>query len=122
MMAPPATGPASGSPSEPDRPRGLSERERAILAGIEQDLDSASPDLARAMARPMTTTVTLPRGVVRGTLLVAALFLVLAVAGLVPVVVWALLGALASMVLVPWLMLRAFDRFDRDRDGPTERP
>jgi hypothetical protein len=104
--------PASG----PDEPRALSERERAILAGIEQDLDASSPALARAMARPLTGTVPLPRGVARAGLLVAALFLVLAVTGLVPPVVWALLAALAAMVVVPWVMLRAFERLDPDRD------
>jgi hypothetical protein len=114
--------PSASGPSGPDRPRALSERERAILAGIEQDLDADSPELARAMAQAVTTTAAVPPGLVRGGLLVAALFAVLAVAGLVPAAVWALLGAVASMVLVPWVMLGVFDRLDRRRDGPAEPP
>lgn len=111
------TPPASG----PDRPPALSARERAILAGIEADLDSDAPDLARAMsqAMPVTSTATVPRGLVQATLLVGALFVVLAVTGLVPPVVWALLAALSAMVLVPWVMLRAFERFD---PGPERNP
>ena len=106
-MPPPASG--------PDEPRALSARERAILADIEQDLDSSSPALARAMAQPLTSTVPMPRGLVHAGLLVGALFLVLAVTGLVPPVVWALLAALAAMVVVPWAMLRAFERLDPER-------
>ncbi|MHA6624995.1 DUF3040 domain-containing protein [Pseudonocardia sichuanensis] len=107
-MPPPASG--------PDEPPALSAREREILAGIEHDLDSSSPALARAMARPLTSTVPLPRATVRACLLVTALFLVLAVTGLVPPAVWALLAALAAMVVVPWAMLRAFERLDPERD------
>ena len=106
-MPPP---PASG----PDEPGALSARERAILAGIEHDLDATSPALARQMARPMTSTAPVPASVVHGSLLVLALFLVLAVSGLVPGVVWAALAVLGAMVLVPWGMLRAFERFERD--------
>jgi Flp pilus assembly protein TadB len=115
------TPPASG----PDRPPALSARERAILAGIEADLDSDAPDLARAMSQampqpmPVTSTAAVPRGLVHAAMLVAALFVVLAVTGLVPPVVWALLAALAAMVLVPWVMLRAFERFD---PGPERDP
>ncbi len=111
------TPPASG----PDRPPALSARERAILAGIEADLDSDAPDLARAMSQAMhvTSTATVPRGLVQAALIVAALFVGLAVTGLVPPVVWALLAALSAMVLVPWVMLRAFERFD---PGPERNP
>jgi hypothetical protein len=111
------TPPASG----PDRPPALSARERAILAGIEADLDSDAPDLARAMSQaiPVTSTATVPRGLHQAALLVGALFVVLAVTGLVPPVVWALLAALSAMVIVPWVMLRAFERFD---PGPERDP
>ena len=110
-MPPP---PASG----PDRPAALSAHERAVLADIEHDLDASSPALARQMARPMTSTTTLPFGLVHSGLLVLALFLVLAVAGLVPGVVWAAVAVLAAMVLVPWVMLRAFEMFEREDDEP----
>jgi len=99
----------------PEEPRALSARERAILDGIEQDLDTDSPDLASAMSHLLTSTVSVPAGLVHGGLLVLALFLVLAVTGLIPAVVWALLAVLAAMVLVPWGMLRAFEWFDTDR-------
>jgi hypothetical protein len=111
------------SASGPDRPPALSARERAILAGIEADLDSDAPDLARAMSQsmPATSTASVPRGLVHAALLVAALFVVMAVTGLVPPVVWALLAALAAMVLVPWGMLSAFERFDRGSGHDPER-
>lgn len=108
-MAPP---PASG----PDEPRALSPGERAILADIELDLDASSPALARQMARPMTSTAAVPRSLVRGGVLVLTLFLVLAVSGLVPGVVWAALAVLSAMVLVPFVMLRAFEKLERDGD------
>jgi hypothetical protein len=100
----------------PDEPPPLSAHEREILAGIEQDLDTNSPALARAMAQPLTSTVPLPRRMVHAGYLAAALFLVLAVTGLVPAVVWALLAALAAMVVIPWVMLRAFERLDPGRN------
>jgi hypothetical protein len=100
----------------PDEPPALSARERAILADIERELDSSSPALARAMTEPLTGTVPVPRSLVHAGLLVAGLFLVLAVTGLVPAVVWALLGAFAAMVVVPWVMLSAFEWLDPERD------
>lgn len=108
-MPPP---PASG----PDEPPPLSGREREILAGIENDLDSSAPRLAREMARPMTAAPPVPAGVVEAGFLILSLFLVLAVAGLVPGVVWALLAVIASMIVVPWVMLRAFEKLERPSD------
>jgi hypothetical protein len=109
MPPPPAPG--------PDEPRALSAREREILAGIEHDLDSSTPGLAREMARPMTAVPPVPAGVVEAGFLILSLFVVLAVAGLVPGVVWALLAVIGSMIVVPWVMLRAFEKFERDPDG-----
>jgi hypothetical protein len=100
----------------PDEPDALSARERAILDGIEHDLDASSPALARQMARPATQAPPIPAGVVEAAFLITSLFVVLAVAGLVPGVVWALLAVLAAMVVVPWVMLRAFERFEREPD------
>jgi hypothetical protein len=37
----------------------------------------------------------------------------------VPGIVWALLAVVASMVVVPWAMLRAFERLERDPHGDT---
>jgi Protein of unknown function (DUF3040) len=98
----------------PGESRGLSARERAILADIEHDLDASAPALAREMARPMTRTAPVPAGVVEAGFLIVSLFLVLAVAGLVPGVVWALLVVIGAMVVVPWAMLRAFEKFERE--------
>jgi hypothetical protein len=108
------------SASGPDETPPLSERERAILAEIEQDLTVDAPALARAMSRPMTTTIPVPHGVVQIGVLVAALLLVLAVTGLIPAVVWALIAVFAAMVLVPWLMLRTFERFDSGQDSDRD--
>jgi hypothetical protein len=108
-MPPP---PASG----PDEPPALSGREREILAGIEHDLDASAPRLAREMARPMTAAPPVPAGVVEAGFLVLSLFVVLAVAGLVPEIVWALLAVIGSMIVVPWAMLRAFEKLERPSD------
>ena len=117
-------------PSAPDprEPRALSARERAILDRIEHDLDASAPELAREMARPLQPSsgprTAPPRGLVEGGFLVVSVFLVLAAAGLVPGVVWALLGVVGAMVVVPWLMLRAFEKLERserhrsDSDDP----
>ena len=103
-------------PSGPDEPRALSERERAILAGIEHDLDSSSPALARAMSRPRTSTAAVPVGLLHGGFLLIGLFLVLAVSGQVPATLWALIAVLGAMVLIPWGLLRLFEHFDRDEE------
>jgi hypothetical protein len=114
MPPPPAPG--------PDEPPALSPREREILAGIEHDLDASAPGLAREMARPMTATPPLPAGVVEAGFLILSLVVVLAVAGLVPGIVWAFLAVIGSMIVVPWVMLRAFERFERGPDATdTER-
>ena len=88
-MPPP---PASG----PDEPPGLSSREREILAGIENHLDASAPGLAREMARPLTAAPPVPPGVVEAGFGILSLFAVLAVAGLVPGVVWAALAIMAT--------------------------
>jgi Protein of unknown function (DUF3040) len=105
--------------SGPDEPPRLSAREREILAGIERDLDTSAPGLAREMSRPMITAPPVPAGAVEAGFLILSLFAVLAVAGLVPGIVWALLAVVASMIVVPWAMLRAFERLDRDPHGGT---
>jgi hypothetical protein len=109
-MPPP---PASG----PDEPPALSRREREILAGIEHDLDASAPGLAREMARPTTAAPPVLAGVVEAGFLILSLFVVLAVAGLVPGVVWALLAVIGSMIVVPWVMLWAFEKLERDPQG-----
>jgi hypothetical protein len=109
-MPPP---PASG----PDEPPALSRREREILAGIEHDLDASAPGLAREMALPMTAAPPVLAGVVEAGFLILSLFVVLAVAGLVPGVVWALLAVIGSMIVVPWVMLWAFEKLERDPQG-----
>jgi hypothetical protein len=100
----------------PDESRALSAREQAILAGIERDLVASSPALAREMARLMPHTPPVPAGVVEARFLVLSLFLVLAMSGLVPGVVWTLLAVIGAMMVVPWMMLRTFERFEREPD------
>jgi hypothetical protein len=121
MPPPPAQG--------PDEPPALSARERAILAGIEHDLEASAPRLAQEMARPLIAAPRVRTDVVEAGFLILSLFVVLAVAGLVPAVVWALVAVIGSMIVVPWVMLRAFeklepkpdrddtDRNDTDRNG-----
>jgi hypothetical protein len=104
MPPPPAPG--------PDEPPALSAREREILAGIEHDLHASAPRLAREMARPMPAAPGVPAGVVEAGFGIVSLVVVLAVAGLVPAVGWALLAVVGSVVAVPWVMLRAFERFE----------
>jgi hypothetical protein len=106
--------------SGPDEPRALSPREREILAGIEHDLDTSAPGLAREMAQPVTAAPPVPAGVVEAGFLILSLFVVLAVAGLVPGVVWALLAVIGSMIVVPWVMLRAFEKFERGPDTDSD--
>lgn len=108
MPPPPAPG--------PDEQPALSAREREILASIEHDLDARAPKLAREMARPMTAAPPLPAGLVKAGFGFLSLFVVLAVAGLVPGVVWALLALVGSMIVVPWAMLWAFESFE----GPSD--
>src|SRR5256885_16790094 len=96
--------PAASTP-DPDEPRPLAGRERRILDGIEHDLDTSAPRLAREMAGLTTAAPPLPAGIVEAGFLALSLFLVLAVAGLVPGIVWALLAVIGSMILVPWFML-----------------
>jgi hypothetical protein len=98
----------------PDESRALSAREQAILAGIERDLVASSPALAREMTRLITHTPPVPAGVVEAGFVVISLFLVLAVSGLVPGTVWAVLAVIGTMVVVPWMMLRTFERFERE--------
>jgi hypothetical protein len=86
----------------------------AILAGIERGLVASSPALAREMARLTTPTPPVPGGVVEAGFVVLSLFLVLAVSGLVPGAVWALLAVIGAMVVVPWMILRTFERFERE--------
>jgi hypothetical protein len=109
-MPPP---PASG----PDEPPGLSSREREILAGIENHLDASAPGLAREMARPLTAAPPVPPGVVEAGFGILSLFAVLAVAGLVPGVVWAALAIMTSMIVVPWVMLWGFGKLEREPPG-----
>lgn len=99
--------------SSPDEQPALSAREREILAGIEHDLDRSAPGLAREMAGPLTAAPPVPAGVVEAGFGILSLFVVLAAAGLVPAVVWALLAVIGSMIVVPWVMLRAFDKLER---------
>ena len=106
--------------SGPDEPRALSPREREILAGIEHDLDTSAPGLAREMAQPVTAAPPVPAGAVEAGFLILSLFVVLAVAGLVPGVVWALLAVIGSMIVVPWVMLRAFEKFERGPDTDSD--
>lgn len=102
--------------SNPDEPPALSGREREILAAIEHDLDASAPRLAREMARPMVAAPRVPAGAVEAGFLAVSLLAVLAVAGLVPTVVWALLAVIGTMIVVPWGMLWAIEKHERSTE------
>jgi hypothetical protein len=103
MSSPMVPGPGESS--------GLSPWEREILAGIERDLEAESPRLAREMAQ-LTAAAPVPPGVVETGFLVVSFVLVLAVAGLVPAVVWAFLAVISCVVVVPWVLLRVLEKLD----------
>lgn len=105
--------------SNPDEPPALSGREREILAAIEHDLDASAPRLAREMAHPTATARPVPAGAVEAAFLIVSVLAVLAAAGLVPTIVWALLAVIGTMIVVPWGMLWAIEKQERlpDDDG-----
>ena len=89
----------------PDDPDGLSPYERKILAGIEDEIHTTDPTLARRLANA-DRGGTKVRAVARhGVLLVAALVVLMVFAVVLPTHLMGLLALLTSLLLVPWLVL-----------------
>jgi hypothetical protein len=102
-------------PSGPDEPSSLSPREWEILAGIEHDLSTADPALARKLSRRISTTwkaspVPFSKG---GALVVGSLVLTVT-AVLAPATPLLLLVLLTVFVVLPWLLLRTIERPNLD--------
>jgi hypothetical protein len=108
MPVPPASG--------PNEPRALSAREQAILASIEEDLSTTDPALAKALAQRMASGLFdfAPTALRQGAVLTLALLVLLGAAGLIPGWGWSILAVLAALLVVPWVLLQAFERFDRE--------
>ena len=107
---------AASNASGPDEPPELSAREKKILQGIEDDILTADPTLARQMTRAAGP---LPRSAWRatarhGALLLAALIILITAAAVLPPTWWGVLGLLTALLLVPWILFFPTNRFHRD--------
>jgi Flp pilus assembly protein TadB len=107
---------AASNTSGPDEPGELSAREKKILEGIEDDMLTADPALARHMTR-----ADLPRAGTRwraaarhGALLIAALIILVIAAAVLPSTWWGVLGLLTTLLLVPWILLFPTHHSNRD--------
>ena len=108
---------AASNTSGPDEPGELSAREKKILEGIEDDIVTADPRLARQMTRAAWPKAgTRWRLAVRhGALLIAALIILVIAAAVLPPTWWGVLGLLTTLLLVPWILLFPTNRSHRDR-------
>jgi Flp pilus assembly protein TadB len=106
---------AASNTSGPDEPAELSSREKKILEGIEDDILTADPTLARKMtrtARPKPGSRW--RATARhGALLLAALIILIIAAAVLPSTWWGVLGLLTTLLLVPWILLFPTNRSHR---------
>ena len=103
---------AASNTSGPDEPAELSAREKKILEGIEDDILTADPTLARKMtrtARPKPGS----RWCRHGALLLAALIILIIAAAVLPPTWWGVLGLLTTLLLVPWILLFPTNRSRR---------
>ena len=107
---------AASYTSGPDEPGGLSAREKKILAEIEYDLLVADPTLARHLECARWTRAGRQwRAAGRhGALLVVALIILMITAAAVPPSWWGALGLLATLLLVPWILLFPSGHPDHD--------
>ena len=107
---------AASNTSGPDEPGELSAREKKILEGIEDDMLTADPALARGLTganRPRPG----PRGWAaarHGVLLILALTALIVAAAVMPSDWWHVLGLLTTLLLVPWILLFPTDHPDQD--------
>lgn len=107
---------------DPDDRHALSARERQALAGIEHDLAASDPRLAYAM--DLRESGRAPRWwplSARSTAsLVLALTVLVPVGALLPASWWAVLGFLATLFVVPCLLLAALE--NRFKNNPENDP
>ena len=89
----------------PDDPGGLSPYEQKILAGIEDEIHTTDPDLARRLANAGQSRITLRAVARHGALLVAALVVLMVSAVVLPTDLTGLLALLTTILLVPWILL-----------------
>jgi hypothetical protein len=87
----------------PDDPGGLSPEERKILAGIEDEIHTTDPTLARRLANADRSRTTLRAVARRGALLVGAL--VVLMVSVLPTHLTGLLALITTLLLVPWILL-----------------
>ena len=96
---------AASSIPGPDDPVGLSPYERKILAGIENEISTTDPTLARGLADAHPGGTKLRAVAHHGALLVAALVVLMAAATVLPTHLNGLLALLTTLLLVPWILL-----------------
>ena len=89
----------------PDDPDGLSPYERKILAGIEDEIHTTDPTLARQLANADRRGVKVRAVARHGALLVAALIVLMVSAVVLPTHLMGLLALLTTLLLVPWILL-----------------
>ena len=89
----------------PNDPGGLSPYERKILAGIEDEIHTTDPTLARRLANAGRSGTKLRAVARHGALLVAALVVLMVSAVVLPTHLMGLLALLTSLLLVPWILL-----------------
>ncbi len=96
---------AASSTPGPDDPGGLSPHERKILAGIEDEIHTTDPTLARRLANAHRSGTRLRAIARHGALLVAALVVLMVSAVMLPTHLMGLLAVLTTLLLVPWIVL-----------------
>ena len=89
----------------PDDPGELSPYERKILAGIEDEINTTDPNLARRLATADRSGTKLRAVARHGALLVAALVVLMVSAVVLPTHLMGLLALLTTLLLVPWILL-----------------
>lgn len=89
----------------PDDPGGLSPEERKILAGIEDEIQTTDPTLARRLANADRGGTKLRAVARHGALLVVALVVLMISAVVLPTHLMGLLALLTPLLLVPWMAL-----------------
>jgi Flp pilus assembly protein TadB len=89
-------------PDDPGRP---SPHERKILAGIEDEIHTTDPTLARRLTDADRRGTKLRAVARHGALLVAALVVLMVSAVVLPTHLMGLLALLTTLLLVPWILL-----------------
>jgi peptidoglycan/LPS O-acetylase OafA/YrhL len=107
---------AASYTSGPDESGGLSAHEQKVLAAIEYDLFVDDPTLARHLeCADWPRAGIRPRAAVRHVaLLIIALIILIIAATAVPADWWGALGLLATLLLVPWILLFPSDHPNQD--------